>query len=448
MSALSIAAARTRQEVEGALARKAPSALSPRPRTIRERMVCGVKALDALLEGGLPVGAISEFVGVTGSGRTTVAMAFAAATAREAKVAAWVDVNDAFDPAGAALNGVELERLLWVRCRKTEAEVAAGLPGEQTPAAAAPEAAVAQPPAMAVRGGGSPHPRSEGNGMPEAISTILNAHGGLHDHQTRRERRMIGTPGAPNRQVAKPQSPMIAKPLGRVMNREEQAPTDRHPKRRDVQAMEAAQGGPKCAEAKLQRRVPSRARNVAMLQPAATVRRGVETRAGFRNTWTALDHALRATDLLLQSGGFGLIVLDLGDTPAEMAWRIPLATWFRFRAGCERSRTCLLVLTQHPCARSSAELVVRMRLGAMEAEGGVMAGIAYGAEVERRRFANAESVASSVSVRDKVVAIHDPRSQKRDLGHPDSSWGLENRKPVRRESDVPGRWKARAAWAV
>jgi recombination protein RecA len=116
MSALSIAAARTRQEVEGALARKAPSALSPRPRTIRERMVCGVKALDALLEGGLPVGAISEFVGVTGSGRTTVAMAFAAATAREAKVAAWVDVNDAFDPAGAALNGVELERLLWV-CR-------------------------------------------------------------------------------------------------------------------------------------------------------------------------------------------------------------------------------------------------------------------------------------------------------------------------------------------
>ncbi len=38
-------------------------------------------------------------------------------------------------------------------------------------------------------------------------------------------------------------------------------------------------------------------------------------------------HALEATDLLIQAGGFGLVVLDLGDTPPETARRIPLASW-------------------------------------------------------------------------------------------------------------------------
>ena len=88
---------------------------------------------------------------------------------------------------------------------------------------------------------------------------------------------------------------------------------------------------------------------------------------------------------LLQGGGFGAIVLDLGSLPPEMAWRIPLATWFRFRAACERTRASLLLLTQHPCARSSAELVVRMEAGDMEAESRVMTGIRYRAVVERSR---------------------------------------------------------------
>src|SRR5579875_1703050 len=100
--------ARTRQEVESALARKAPSALTPQPRGTCERLLSGVWELDGLLGGGVPIGAISEFVGVTGSGRTTAAMAFAAALMRESRVAAWVDVSDAFDPASAALNGVDL----------------------------------------------------------------------------------------------------------------------------------------------------------------------------------------------------------------------------------------------------------------------------------------------------------------------------------------------------
>src|SRR6202451_2908133 len=37
-----------------------------------------------------------------------------------------------------------------------------------------------------------------------------------------------------------------------------------------------------------------------------------------------VDQALRATDLLIQGGGFGMIALDFGDTPAKMVRYVPL----------------------------------------------------------------------------------------------------------------------------
>src|SRR5689334_6378551 len=43
-----------------------------------------------------------------------------------------------------------------------------------------------------------------------------------------------------------------------------------------------------------------------------------------RQIETPVEQALRVTDLLLQSGGFGLVMIDLGDTPLKMARRIPL----------------------------------------------------------------------------------------------------------------------------
>src|SRR4051812_48594078 len=74
--------------------------------------------------------------------------------------------------------------------------------------------------------------------------------------------------------------------------------------------------------------------------------------------WTRLDQALRATDLLLQSGGFSAIVLDLADESIEHARRIPLATWFRYRQAADRTRCSLLVLGKAPCAQSSAAVVL------------------------------------------------------------------------------------------
>lgn len=49
-----------RFQVESALARKIPSALTPQPKIIRPVIGTGIMPLDDLLRGGLPVGAISE----------------------------------------------------------------------------------------------------------------------------------------------------------------------------------------------------------------------------------------------------------------------------------------------------------------------------------------------------------------------------------------------------
>ena len=68
---------------------------------------------------------------------------------------------------------------------------------------------------------------------------------------------------------------------------------------------------------------------------------------------------MRATDLLLQGGGFSALVLDFGGIAPEHAARVPLATWFRYRAAAERTQASILLLTQHPCAKSSAGLVLR-----------------------------------------------------------------------------------------
>ena len=67
------------------------------------------------------------------------------------------------------------------------------------------------------------------------------------------------------------------------------------------------------------------------------------------------------TDLLLQGGGFGMVVLDLGDIPTESVRRIPLTSWFRFRRAVEPTLTVLLLVEQEPCAKTCASLVLRLQ---------------------------------------------------------------------------------------
>jgi recombination protein RecA len=74
-----------------------------------------------------------------------------------------------------------------------------------------------------------------------------------------------------------------------------------------------------------------------------------------------LEQAFKATDMLLQSGGFGLIVMDLSGVPERVVRRAPLSSWFRFSRVVEKQNTALVVVEQRPHAASCAGLVLEFR---------------------------------------------------------------------------------------
>lgn len=212
--------ANLRAQIESSLSEDLACTLLLRERATPPTISIGVPVLDALT-GGLPRGALSEISGPASSGRTGVMLAALASATQREEVCALVDASDSFDPASAAAAGVDLDRLLWVRC------------GE-------------------------------------------------------------------SRSVLKPASPA-------------------YPQK------------------------PLRLENASFV---------------FRH---ALEQVLKVTDLLLQGGGFGMVVLDLGDIPPESARRIPLTSWFRFRRVVEPTTTVLLLIEQEPCAKTCASLVVRLQ---------------------------------------------------------------------------------------
>ena len=174
-----------------------------------EMVSTGVPAIDALT-GGLPRGALTEIVGPASSGRTSLLLSLLAqATARQ-EACALVDASDAFDPESAVAAGIDLKRLLWVRCR---------VPG----------------------------PCEARTGIMGKSKTDPGAH---------------------------------------------------------------------------------------------------------------VEQALKTADLLLQSGGFGVVVLDLSDVPPAIARRVPLTSWFRFRRAIENTPTVLLALEQQAYAKAAASLVL------------------------------------------------------------------------------------------
>lgn len=164
-------AATIRVQVESALARKYPSALTPRPQMVRPVVSSGVEPLDQLLNGGLPVGALTELVGETCSGRMSLALSFLSQITAMGKVCAWIDASNTFDPASAASVGVDLKRLLWVRCGAQEY-----ISEQETRKFALPSSCFAPKPATkGLHGGGhGTHPRSEVKGLSAAVDKFLN----------------------------------------------------------------------------------------------------------------------------------------------------------------------------------------------------------------------------------------------------------------------------------
>ncbi len=374
-----------RVQIESTLAQRIPSALTPQAHVQRAVVSTGIPAVDTLLRGGLPLGAITEIVGPASSGRTACAQSFLAQAIQSDRVAAWIDVSDCFDPESAASNGVDLERLLWVRCGG----------GDPAAAQASPERSH-QPGAITVRSepippaGGSPHPRSEVRGLSHAIDTLLTA----QPAPPRRDKR-IGTPGMPNRDLH---------------SRTEQVATDRLPARRGEYLLQHRPSiEPVCAESQRKER-PAGASRVEAVSPKPAAASFKRPRA---KVWDRLEQALRVADLLMQSGGFSVIVLDMGSIAPEHASRVPLATWFRLRAASERTQAAFLLLTQHPCAQSSAEVVLRTNAAAPEV-GTVLTHLPYTVELVRQRF---QEVAT------KIVPM---------------------RKPPQRSTEAA--WEARPAW--
>jgi hypothetical protein len=74
-----------------------------------------------------------------------------------------------------------------------------------------------------------------------------------------------------------------------------------------------------------------------------------------------VEHALKATDLLVRAGGFGMVVLDISGASAVTIRRIPVASWFRLRHGAEHSGAALVVTGERIEAGSCAKVQLGVR---------------------------------------------------------------------------------------
>jgi len=82
---------------------------------VAEAVPSGVPEID-LATGGLPRGCLTEIFGAPSSGRASLLVSILAEATARLEFCALVDAEDSFDPLSAAAAGVDLPRLLWIRC--------------------------------------------------------------------------------------------------------------------------------------------------------------------------------------------------------------------------------------------------------------------------------------------------------------------------------------------
>lgn len=96
-----------------------------------------------------------------------------------------------------------------------------------------------------------------------------------------------------------------------------------------------------------------------------------------------LEQAFKSADLLIQSGGFGIIAVDLSDFSERLLNKIQPATWFRFAHVVEKQPTALVFVEQRPHATSCAGLVVNLKPKLPAWRGGLFASLDVELEVVR-----------------------------------------------------------------
>lgn len=97
-----------------------------RAQTVREApLATSVAALDEVLGGGLPRGALVELVGRGSCGRFATLLATLQQITSAGEAAALVDQGSQLDPQAATAAGIDLDRLLWLRPERLDDSLAA-----------------------------------------------------------------------------------------------------------------------------------------------------------------------------------------------------------------------------------------------------------------------------------------------------------------------------------
>ncbi len=74
----------------------------------------------------------------------------------------------------------------------------------------------------------------------------------------------------------------------------------------------------------------------------------------------AVARGLKALNLILQAGGFGVVAMDLADVPAPVLLRVPRTTWLRVPRAIEGKDTACVLVTARPLARSAGGVTVAL----------------------------------------------------------------------------------------
>jgi hypothetical protein len=110
-----------------------------------------------------------------------------------------------------------------------------------------------------------------------------------------------------------------------------------------------------------------------------------------------LERSVKALNLVLQAGGFGLVALDLGDASAVDIRRLPYNTWLRIQRTIEGSDTACVLVGPEPIGRSAGGLTLTF----------TGRSVWTGASDRSRRLTGAES----------HVEIHSPRRRVEGTAH-------------------------------
>jgi recombination protein RecA len=125
-----------------------------------------------------------------------------------------------------------------------------------------------------------------------------------------------------------------------------------------------------------------------IFDPASAAHIGVdlERLLWIRTPKPDIDQTLKATDLLIQGGGFGLIGVDFGEFSRDELCRVPPSAWFRLQRGVRNTPTILIFIGRKASTRTSASLVLGLELNRTHWTPRIFDGVCPQVEILRSRI--------------------------------------------------------------